>query len=174
MLEIDKLWVMQQSIRDLDQISGMIEYVEGGGLWTMERITEYAAKKGKTAYPIYITIFPDNEKMIHDGHHRILANFLGGRHELYDSEFVIKPWTYESYNEVAVDRGFVTPFDPKTECRTNDFLEYKNKVLAMAKIDLVMAEAYVWANKAKYSEPRVIYTVAELAENYRIQNKKVA
>jgi hypothetical protein len=171
MLPIDQLIVMQQSIRDREQIKSMVEYATAGGLWTQQRIDTHAKAHGRKAYPIYITRFPDGDLMIHDGHHRVMATCIAGRHALKEEEYVIRDWNYESYNEVAFDRGYVTPFDPKTEVRLDDFADFKVYVLTLALTDKHAATEYVWNNPARYKEDRKIRTVLELAEHYKDRTK---
>ena len=173
-LDVRKLWIMQQTIRDLNQIPEMVKYVKNGGLWDLKSVRSYADENSKKSELIYISLFPDGKAMIHDGHHRILASYLGDKYILQDSEYIVKSWTYESYNKIVFETGYVTPFNPLTECRLNDFWKYKNIVLQMAKEDPDSAVEYIVENKSKYAEPRFISSVNQLALQHYKQIEKVA
>jgi hypothetical protein len=166
-LPLADLWVMQQSIRNTKQIDPMVEFVATGGRWTKEELELHSKIHGRVAYPIYITRFPDGMKMIHDGHHRAVSTFLGERKFLGEGEYVVRDWTYESYSQIAFERNYVTPFDPRTEVRLNDFGGFKVEV--MKRYQNTGPEAttrFINNHRHLFCEPRRIKTVVELAEAY--------
>lgn len=166
MIPLDTLIPMQDVLRENKQIPGMIQFIQEGNFWTEELVKAHADLVGKRYGIIYIARFPDGKLMIHDGHHRCAATYLGNRHFLRDDECQVVDWTYEDYDAVWWDRGYVTPFDPKTEVRLSDFMAFKAKALEYALHDKQKALDYIYANKHLYARPRQINTLAELAETY--------
>lgn len=157
---------MQDTMRDAMQVAEMIQYIQDGGLWTQDRIKAHADTHNRRAASIYISRFPEDVKMIHDGHHRIVATYLGGRSELQESEYDIGDWTYESYKEVNFNNGFVTPFDPVTEVRLDNFFSFKVEALRIAQSSREEAKTYISTHKHLYARPRRLKTVHELALEY--------
>lgn len=152
MLDINQLVVMQETLRTPTQINAMIAFVRSGGRWKTE------------GNPIYISQFPDDTQMIHDGHHRCVATYLAERYELFEEEYVIKNWTYEEYDSIIFKNGYVTPHDPRTHVRLADFLVFKTKAFEIAKTDEYLAKEYISANTHLFCRPRKIRSVKDLAE----------
>jgi hypothetical protein len=164
MLDIDTLIVLQSDIRKQEQLPDMIRYVRGGGFWTSDALNEHASVKGLRApQPIYISRFPDKRMKIHDGHHRLVSTFLGGRAFLREDEYVVGDWTYEAYNTINPDVRYVTPFDPRTEVRLADFGEYKAEALRLLDEAPHALPEFARKNRHRYCQPRNIWTVRELA-----------
>lgn len=166
-MNIRNLIIMQQSLRELDQIENMIQFVKDGGFWTQDALKSYAEKHNKHDYGlIYITRFPDGAEMIHDGHHRTVATYLAGRYILREDEYLICNWTYDAYNDIWFDRGYVTPHDPRTEVRLSNFKAFKEKAIMLSKQNEAQAKQFVLDNRHLFMEPRVMRTVEELTEAY--------
>ncbi len=61
---IDNLIIRQESLRNPEQLSEMILFINSGGSFTEK---------------IILSQFPDSKLVIHDGHHRLCAIYLSGR-----------------------------------------------------------------------------------------------
>lgn len=165
MIYIKSLTIMQEHPRDLSQIAPMVEYVRNGGFWTQEALTKHNVKKTGL---IYISGFPDGVRMIHDGHHRVLATYLGGRDYLRLDELIAREWRYEQYGQINWEHGYFTPHDPKTEVRLPDFLAFKNHVKnILATEGKAQAELYIKDSKSLYCKKRDISTVAQMARLFQ-------
>ena len=135
MLNTDDLIVTQESIRDEGKLERMLSFltVNGGKTWTMEIMQWYCKEHPGEKDPslIVITEFEDGTRFIHDGHHRVLAALIAGRNFLSDLEYVIWKFKYSQYMEINFDKGFVTPFDPRTEVRLADFGNFKKNAMEL-------------------------------------------
>lgn len=100
-LSLLDLRVTQDNIRCADNLQPMIDHVKAGGLFS----------------GMCVFSFPDGRKFLHDGHHRVVSIWLGGRRHLEAQEYVVINSTYENITSVLFDKFFVTPFDPRTEMR---------------------------------------------------------
>lgn len=155
-MKISRLFVTQNRLRDYDCIPRMMNFVSNGGIWTHEEITKYSAK----SFLVQITEFPDEFLIIHDGHHRLFATVKTGRLELHESEYVISRKTYEQYLEINPANKWVTPFDPRTQCRLPDLSTFKNKLKGLSDKELVL---FIKNNSSLYLEPRRYNTILDLA-----------
>ena len=171
MLELEALQVTQDLIRDHEQIDPMVEHVRSGGFFTKEVLEGFAKERGlKTAPLAQISEFEDGQQFIHDGHHRIVSIWLGGRKYISDDEYEIKKWEYKNYSDIVFLRpdggwlGWVTPYDPRTEVRVPDTADFKKHTYNIFH-DIGEAEARVFVkdNKVSYVKPRIIKTVPALA-----------
>lgn len=168
MLDIATLIITQEVLRDTSRIPEMISFIKNGGEWSKEAISAHAEKSGhNNANMIYIAEFPDGALYIHDGHTRTMATLLAGRGFLYESEYVREPWKYEQYETINWDVNYVTPHDIRHEIRLGDFWQFKKEVLALKKMDHIMAEEYVWAHRNLYCRPRTMRSVMELCSVYQ-------
>lgn len=126
----------------------------------------------------------DGKYYIHDGHHRCVDSYLRGNSHLGDFEYAVFNKSYEDYMTCNPDVGFVTPFDPRTECRLPDFFNFKRTAMEVYEVhknlstSSSMYEALNFHNYGemfenmikeshRYKEPRKVNTLKELAEKYR-------
>jgi hypothetical protein len=166
-IEIDDLTVSQDAMRHTAQIAAMIEYIRTGGFWTCDALEKFATDNDLKVCPlIEIVQFPDGRYMIHDGHHRVVSTYLGGRHFLRGDEYRLKHWTYENYGGINFVNKWVTPFNPKSEIRLPDFWVFKKKVFELLEIDKDAATRYILDNGPLYKRLRTISGVACLADRY--------
>jgi len=186
-IKIEDLIVTQNILRNFDQIDDMVDHVSIDGLWTSEVLRDFNSwatrfptkSQNNTEHLIAISEFPDGLKYIRDGHHRCVATLLGGRSYLLDDEYVLTKRTYEDYMDINLDVGWVTPFDPKTEVRLSEFMDFKKLVMYMTS-DHTEDEIieYIKQNKSKYMCHRTMMTVSDLISLYhyfmktRIKNLK--
>jgi len=179
LLNLDQLYVSQEQVREKKALIGMIRFVKSGLLWTKEQLASYHFEE-KTHIAggdlIAISRFPDGFMLVHDGHHRCVATYLASRNELHNEEYAIKDWRYEDYTVIEFKNCWVTPFDPRIECRLANFWPFKQKVLQIYK-DEGEEKAIWWIknNKEQYCHQRTINTVPDLANCLQsLQLEKVA
>jgi hypothetical protein len=166
-IKLNELIVMQENLRHTSQIEKMIYFVKNGGFWTEDVLKKYAESVGTRVCPLMeVVCFPDGKRMIHDGHHRIVSIYLGGRDYLREDEFILKYWDYKDYLNVNIDNRWVTPFDPRTEVRVPDIGEFKKKAIDLFAADPEKAREFIFKNKMSYIKDRNISWVSSLARNY--------
>ena len=104
----------------------MLQHVHCGGLFDLQSMRDFGCRSNKL---IAISVFPDGKMFLRDGLHRVTAIHLErpGR-ELHESEYVLEPMTYRRYATPNLEKGWITPFDPRFEVRLNDFIDFKNGV----------------------------------------------
>lgn len=167
-IPIDELMIMQHDLRNFTQIDEMIKYVSNGGFWTQDALAAFAVKfHHERVCPLMeIVFFPDGQKMVHDGHHRLVSTYLGGRDYVRGDEYVMKLWKYEDYLHINFDNRWVTPFDPRTHVRVADIGVFKKTALDLSKTDADAAKSYIRAHQHTYVEARKWTGVANLAQTY--------
>jgi len=168
------LLVLQADLRHWTDVDSMIEHVKNGGFWTKEYLEEYSLlKKLPRVSPIIaISSFEDGVKFVHDGHHRCVATWLGGRDYLRSDEFLISEWKYEEYLEIAPHNNWYTPFNPKTHVRTPDFAEFKVQAKLRFKDNPKEAADWLYENLDEFRTVRTIDSVADLAKLFSFQKTK--
>lgn len=167
-INLSQLTVMQDSLRHTAQIPEMIDFVKNNGFWTQNTLKHFAEKyKLPRVCPVIeIISFPDGKYMVHDGHHRIVATYLGKRTYVRGDEYVFKFWKYEDYLEVNFANRWVTPFDPRIDIRIPDFGGFKKEVLDLAAVDEQAARDFIAAKKETYIMKRTISSVDDLVQSY--------
>ena len=165
---LENLMVMQDDLRHPAQIPEMIEFVRQGGFWTQDVLANYAKNNQLTRIcPLKEIIeFPDKKYMTHDGHHRLVSVYLGGRDYIREDEFVIKNWTYDDYLEINFPNNWVTPFDPRTEIRLAEIGKFKKHALDLSKKSPEEAMNFIASNKSSYAKERNVFTIKCLADLY--------
>lgn len=160
MIQIASIPITQDGVRDIDQVTYMIRFVQAGGVFDDKTLTAFHS--GSWAKNrISIACMEDGTQYFHDGHHRLLAIWMAGRKVLYDDEVEYFDLTYAQYDEVNFETGWLTPFDLKTEIRTPNVHEFKQKAKAMPREN---AEEWVRSNKGLYCHPRNgMYNIEDLA-----------
>lgn len=168
---LSNLLVMQSDLRHWDDIQSMIEYVKDGGFWTAEYLASYAKEKNLTRISPLISVssFEDDSDFVHDGHHRCVATWLGGRDFLRDDEFNLSKWEYKDYLEIAPENNWYTPFNPKTHVRTADFAAFKKEARDRFQQDANAALDWLYNNFQQFRTPRTIHTVPELAKLFSLR-----
>lgn len=141
-MDTRSLIVTQHELRQ--DLNAMKKWVLDGGRWGN----------------IQISRFEDGLLYIHDGHHRTAATFLAGRSLLYPEEYRITDWTYKDYLDINFDAHWVTPYDPRTECRLPDIASFKDHVLGI--LDREEAIEYIKTHKHLYAESRKFNGVHQL------------
>lgn len=177
-LRLSEVRVTQQSLRNLNQLPEMIEFVRNGGIFSSEAIRDYTEMRPgpvpRDIHRIAIAILSvdglPSGFYIRNGHHRAVSIFLGGREVLLPEEFDIEVRTPNEFKETHFLNtdgswmGWVTPFDIQTHCRLFNFGEYKAQVRDLYENDgPEAAMEFIEANQKLYCEPRRIERVSELA-----------
>jgi hypothetical protein len=128
----DGLWVLQDGLRlSRDEIENMARFVAGNGCFNEEAIFAHQRSFDK-ANLIVLVSTPDGRLYIRDGLHRVCVINRFNR-PLREDEYVIEAKTYEQFQQINFDCGWVTPFDPHTHVRHAEFFDFKNKVMGMLK-----------------------------------------
>lgn len=176
---LESLIPMQNSLRDVEQLPEMVDFVRSGGIFTRETLAVFAQAKNielspllKVVSPIKIVKFEDGSLYVHDGLHRSTAIWIAGRRVLDPREYVLENWRYEEYLEINLDQKWYTPFDPRKEVRSNDILLFKGVIRdfinkepkpTTQEVRLYILDYY----EAKaYTEPRSVNSIAEVASRH--------
>jgi hypothetical protein len=164
MIELSSLNVIQNQLRNLDQMCEMIKHVSEGGYFHYSNLLRF--NKGKESSLIEIAEFEDGKYYVHNGHHRSVAIWLGGRNHLQDGEYYIKRWKYDDYNTINMERQYVTPFDPRTQVRLPDFSAFKRRVLKLKELGEELTIRYIYEHNKEYRRDKTIFSVPELSKTY--------
>lgn len=121
---------------------------------------------------IPVVVTEDNCCYVWDGTHRITAaTYL--RIRIPTSVISIYHYTYKQLMEVNLNKGYVTPFDPRKECRLS-FHEFKNDVLKEYK-KRERSEAdtikYIFDNENLFKEGRDVMSFHGLIPSEFIDGK---
>ena len=158
--KINSLIVTQEGFRNEPQMTDMMRFISRGGVFDIDSLGVFS--NGKDIRLISISIFEDERCFIHDGHHRVAAIYLGGRDFLYKSEYTIKSWTYLDYMESNLEKGWITPFDPRCEVRLSDYTEFKNDIKSIMGSNKEFIDFVIRANRATYVLPRRSLTIQDM------------
>jgi len=113
---------------------------------------------------IKIAQFEDGALYVRDGHHRVVAVYLGGRDFLHSDEYVIQQFTYKQFTEINLDVGWVTPLDPRTEARLPELSQWKQDVRRFQEVRILEnVEDYIERNRWRYATPKVYHNVPDMA-----------
>ena len=154
--------VMQESLRHWEDIQDMSYFVSNGGKWTKDFLENYSLKiNSKNSSLIVISVFEDGKKYIHDGLHRCVATYLGGRDFLFEEEYIIKEWKYEDYTDFAPENEWYTPFDPRTHLRIANLSDFKEKVKKLCEQSQKDALDWISSNSFAYKHLRQFSTLEE-------------
>lgn len=127
-IEVKDLHLTQDGFRHTPEaVNDMIEFVRSGGVFTLERLKQYAPDKENLL--VAITKFEDGSLYIRDGFHRAMAVFIGRPDGmLYDNEYFLEDLTYKRMMTPRLDMRYYTPFDPRVEVRASDFGSFRLQV----------------------------------------------
>lgn len=162
MLQIENLGIIQDELRNPDQVYEMIQYVADGHMFDHCKPL------------IEIALFAeDGQHYIHNGHHRAVAMHLAGRKHIAVGEYYIKSWSYKDYDDIVFFnedrswRGYVTPFDVRKEARVADLAHHKVTVQhVFALHGEEAARLYIKQTRPLYCRPKRHYTIKDLADEY--------
>lgn len=139
----------------------MTEHVLNGGVFTIDNVPAFHPED--SVFPLVrISRFPDGGLYLHDGHHRAVSIWLGGREYLLPNEYEIQDWdSIERYSEINLKANWVTPVNLKTEVRLPDTRIYKRLIQESGPedaIELINNLRHMYVTERKYGN------VVELAE----------
>lgn len=163
--------ITQHDIRNVEQIPAMIEHVSHGGYFNDETLAAYANEHGIRKAPVIdISKFDDGYLAIHNGHHRAVAIWLGGRDYLREDEYRISKWTHDEYDDIVFNNedgnwvGWLTPFDVHNEVRIAELADYKQKVQKVFdKHGESAAKDWIRNNKHEYLVKKHIDSVPDMS-----------
>jgi hypothetical protein len=141
----------------------MVQWVKSGATFDEEALRAH----GSTEKLIEIAQFEDKHIFLHNGHHRCVAIWLGGRFQIEDSEYYIKQWKYEDYNRIGFENEYYTPFNIVNEVRIQNLAPYKMFIKSLIfEFGEEMAYDVIWQAKPLYATERKLKQVYELANLY--------
>jgi hypothetical protein len=125
-INLATLQITQHGLRNTNQLKNMVEFVKRHGYFDQNAMSAFHVCDGRPDVPSLIHIADiKGQLFIHDGHHRAMAAYLGGRHHIFDKEFCIFEYSWEDYLKPNLDKQWHTPFDPRTEVRLTDMSRYR-------------------------------------------------
>lgn len=147
-MDIDYLIPTQSGLRDYDLLTHLIKHVKAGRLF-------YQIDNKPL---IQIVEFEDGFKYIRDGHHRIAAKYIAGWSFLDDTEYQITKMTYNMFETINFDAGWVTPFDPRIEVRRPDFFTFKKAIISLNELNQEDLMYMLMERRNLYIEKRFQYS----------------
>jgi hypothetical protein len=164
MLHLENILVTQEWLRNAVQINGMVYHLINGGTFDSDAICKFSKRQ---AGLIQIARFPDGKLFLQDGHHRLMAVFLSRRDFLHSFEYEITDWTYQEYLDINFKQKWVTPYDPRTELRIEDYHSFKCGVFERYAVSEEDAIQYINENRDKYTIKRSDVGITDIASMAR-------
>lgn len=132
-------------------------------------IFELGQIDNRQIWPVNLTRTEDSKLYLWNGCHRVVAYYLAGFREISEEYISILDMKYSDIYSVNFTKGFVTPFDPRKECRKAEFFIYKEVVMnILENTGYYCAMDYIVRNHGEYCEKRKINSIKELVEQYVI------
>jgi len=158
MIDIGTLNVTQFGIRDCRLLRDLLYYATNRAIFDLNFVLRLSHECGSL---IKLSRFPNGSCYVHDGHHRVIALFLAHRKFLYPQEYQYMDFdSYDRYNEVNFETGWVTPFNIREELRLPDVRNFKEYVFSLPRKE---AEEYIRNNRGEYVVKRNnIFSVEDL------------
>lgn len=147
---LDKLIITQEQLRNPEQIKELKQFLNEGKVLSLNNLRGYKCL-------IELVEFEDGQIYIRDGHHRCLA--LSGIRDLKPEEYNITKMKYKDWLFTNVDKGWITPMNPKTEVRLAEFSGFKQEVKNLPYPENIK---YIWNNRHLYCKKRTISYVQEI------------
>lgn len=113
--------------------------------------------------PIVLIQTEDDQLWCHDGHHRLAAvDYHYG--EIDENYVEIKKYSYQQLNEINLSVSYVTPYDPRVECRLENFWMFKNWILNPNNLPewKKHINTIIKTYHEEYKEQRRVHTLREL------------
>jgi hypothetical protein len=147
----------------------MAEFVSQGGFFDLQSLDLFAEQHDQKPSPlIQINVFEDGSHVVMDGHHRCVSIWEADRHCLDDSEYQIHELTYGDFLNIDFEKGWVTPYDPRTHVRWPELRHFKNSVITCVELrDEETARKFIRESRKLYSIPRTISTIEELHDVWK-------
>lgn len=160
------LAVTQDGLRhSRDSLRCMVRFVAEGGCWTADQLAKHHAAFSLpgTPEPIELVRVEDGQCYVHNGHHRCVATWLGGRFHLRKDEYRLRDRTYDWFLESNPETGYFLTFDPRIHVRRADFIAVQREARVRFQVDPATAESWRAENTDRYRCGRAIRTVPALA-----------
>jgi len=174
-LSLDELLVTQPALRKPEQVAEMATFVSNGGHFDQRTLKMHAETCNSHVSPlIQVNLFEDGVYALMDGHHRCVSIWAAGRRYLCRDEYRQCNLTYADFAEVVFDKGWVTPYDPRTHIRLPDLITFKEVVerLRTEHCD-DKALQYILGNRQHYCRERTITGIGELYDVWQRQCKEI-
>ena len=167
-LKVTSLNVIQDELRDIEQLPEMVKFVEAGGIFDKYEVARHEGCETKNGLLMEIAKFPGDEMYVHNGHHRAVAIYLGRPNRtIHKDEYYTKEWEFKDYMDINFHVGYLTPFDIRKETRIADIGPFKNDIDGMfEQISLVDIMRFIIQHPEQYKRDKVRFTVKELAQYY--------
>jgi len=167
-IHLVSLQTTQSWVRSMSQVKRMTEHVSNGGVFTIDNVSDFHPED--SVFPLVrVSRFPDGSMYLHDGHHRAVSVWLGGRDILLPDEYEITDWdSIERYAEVNLDANWITPVNLANEVRLPDTRIYKRLIHEARDADvmnLINELKHMYATQRKHNN------VIELARDIAKINK---
>lgn len=159
-IKLSSLYVTQNSIRDLENVKQLIYKIE----YSYRKIID--SIKG-----IKIARFDDGNSYIRDGTHRCLALYAVQKpisepylpSNLIDIEY----YSYDEWEDINFECGWVTPIDIKQYVRKPDISSFKKEVFDILKKDGEdSAKEFICKNHNSFLEKRQLLTLEDVYNKY--------
>lgn len=154
-IDIAALIPMQDGFRrSIHTLRKMLEFVRQGGMYDPDTLR--CRESGRMA-PVVLNRFEDGKIYIHDGVHRA-ATILAGREGavLQAEEYRIDSYSYREYDEINIDAGYLTPFDPRQEVRVADLRRFQSRVRKVIESGRDLKQ-FILDHRQLYARPRQPY-----------------
>ena len=153
-IHLVSLQTTQSWVRSMSQVKRMTEHVRNGGVFTIDNVSDFHPED--TVFPlIRVSRFPDGSLYLHDGHHRAVSVWLGGRNMLLPNEYEITDWdSIERYAEINMAANWITPVELMSEVRLPDTRIYKRLIQEAKDADvmnLISELKHMYATKRKHN-----------------------
>ena len=160
-IHLAALKTTQSWVRSINQVKKMLAHVQNAGIFTIDNIKQFHPED--STFPlIRVSQFPDGSHYLHDGHHRAVSIWLGGRDILLPGEYEIQYFpSIAKYAEVNPGAGWYTPINLDSEVRLPDTRVYKRLI---QEVEPEHIPILVKDLKSMYATPRIYDNVVELAE----------
>lgn len=130
---------------------------------TQNRLRRPVKPPTNDIFPISLAQTEDKKLYIWNGHHRLASLWDSGVRELEDDKFDIRKRTYKDLTSINFEIGFVTPFDPRWECRLSEFWSFKEIVMKYyERFGYNTALSYIVGCRLDYLERREIKKIEGL------------
>jgi hypothetical protein len=113
--------------------------------------------------PVVLLQTEDGKYWVWNGHTRLAAYWALGFRKLIPEQYYVMKLTYAEVASVNFNVGYVTPFDPKDQCRAADFFEYKKVVRGLFNVvGPWYALKHIVEHSYEYIEERKIHKISKL------------
>ena len=123
--------------------------------------------------PIYAIQTEDGKLYLTDGHHEMTAAYAEGI-PFPIHKMCIQKYTYDEINTINLSQWYVTPYDPRSHVRKDNFRWFKNAIQQIYENNQQYGK--LWAinaindYKKFYLENRQIHSLKDMRDKYAVPN----